>query len=177
MPLAQYFAILKFHARFPDGQDGGITRGRLYLENSGLTPSPIVSILRVVVGELSPSRYLVTADGRNLGDARILPRCRCIVRTEDQTTVDQFEMTSDTYVAEQRFGPMLPTEKRSFAGILDLSKLDPGMYRLVVQLDHGLGAGGVNEQRAIAVVQEDGVKKIEEHDLAEIGGQIEIRLE
>ena len=179
VPLAQYFATLKFHARFPNGQDAGTTRGRLYLENSETEPTVSTRIRQVRLGLLDAPNYTVTADCVNLGDARFLPRCRCAIRTTgpvtEQTNVLEFEMVSDVYGDEKRYGPMLPMEARTFTGILNIASLAPGTYRRIVQFENDLGGEPVQDQDAFEVVEENGAKSIVERDLADIG-VIEIRL-
>ena len=177
MPLAQYFSILKFRARFPNGQDAGTTQEHLYLDNSATEPTVETMIRQLRVSSLDAMNYTVTADCLNLSDARFLPRCRGVVRTTglNQANVREFEMASDVFYQES--GPLLPMEPRSFTGILNIAALDPGTYLLFVQLDNDLGGDPTSDYKGIEVVEENGVKSIVERDLDDIGDVIELRLQ
>jgi hypothetical protein len=181
MPLAEYFAMLKFHARFPDGQDAGTTQARLYLDNTQVEPTTRNFIRQMRIGLVDGPNYQVTADCVNLSDAHYLPRCRCVVRTPGVAGINvaEFEMVSDTYAAvgQAEYGPMLPMESRTFTGILNIASLDPGEYIVFVQFDDDIGGDPDSEQDAIEIVEENGVKSIVERDLADVGGIIELRLQ
>lgn len=176
--IPEYFALLKFRARFPGGQEAGTTKGRLYVENTKVQASPRVEVLRVTFNaQATASRYFVAAECVNIGDTRVMPRCRAVVRAvPDQTEQQRFEMNSD--IIYQAYGPMLPIEKRMFSGVLDVSVLEPGPYLLTVVLDHDRAGVAQDAQRAKAfrVIEDGGVKTIEELDLGAVGGAIPVRL-
>ncbi|MBN1360258.1 MAG: hypothetical protein JW993_06690 [Sedimentisphaerales bacterium] len=179
--LPQYFAQVKLRAVFPDGQDAGTTTGRIYVENNRAQVTPRVELTQVTFSaETTASRYLVVAQGVNLGTTRILPRCRAVVRTPlpDDVEMTRFEMTSDVY---KSFGPMLPMEHRMFSGVLDVSTFPVGRYRLGVILTHdeqgnALQEGNAQQQRGFEVVEEGGVKSLRELEMDAVGGVVEIKL-
>ncbi len=175
--LPEYFALLKLHAKFPDGQDGGTTKGRLYVQNNRVQAAPRVQVQQLnISGEAAVgARYFVVAQTANLGDVRIMPRCRAVVRTPmpEDLELDRFEMTSETY---GQYGPMLPMEKRMFSGVLDISMLDPGRYRLAVVMDHDKPGGNDQRHKAFEVIEQGGIKSIRELDMDAVGGVVEVRL-
>jgi hypothetical protein len=172
--LAEHYAMVKFHAKYPDGQEGGTTIGRLYVDNSTAQATPRVDVSQLTLAETTPSRYAVVARCINAGDARVMPRCRAVVRTwPEDMTAQQFELTSGTYAQS---GCLLPLEQRMFQGVMDVSNLAQGTYRLAVVLEHDKGGRSAQRQKAFRVVEEGGVKSIEELSLDAVGGAIPVQL-
>jgi hypothetical protein len=171
--LAEYYSLVKLHARYPDGQPAGTTTGRVCVDNTRAQAAPRVEIVQLTFGGTIPSRYAVVARCVNLGDTRIMPRCRAVVRTyPDSLERVRIPLTSEAYA---QTGHMLPLEYRMFQGVMDISDLAPGIYRLAVVLDHDK-AGEAQRQKAFRVIEEGGVKSIEELGLDAVGGAIPVRL-
>ena len=91
------------------------------------------------------------------GDVANVPRAR-------------FFLTSD----EQR-GIMLPLEKRNFTGVLDVSTVPDGIYRLTVVLT-GANGESAQGQTALRVVQSAERKVVEVLNLEDVGGATTIEL-
>ena len=70
---------------------------------------------------------------------------------------------------------MLPLEKRDFTGVLDVSTVPAGMYRLTVVLtgENGESAQG---QTAVRVVNTTERKVVEVMNVEEVGGATTIEL-
>ncbi len=175
--LPEHYALIKLHARYPDGQEGGTTTGYLYVDNTRAQTSPSTDVLQLTLSEAMPSRYIIAARCLNNGNARVMPRCRALVRTypEEAERGSRIELTSEVY---EQTGTWLPMDYRTFQGVLDVSNLALGMYRLVVVLENSQnGQGGSsNRQKAFEVVEENGIKVIEERGLDDIGGAVPVRL-
>lgn len=175
--LPEYYAVIELNSRYADGQSAGTTRGRLYVENTSVEGLPRVEIVRLTLSEAAPSRYILAAQCVNLGDVRGLPRCRAVVRSyPDEVEQRRIELNSETF---GETGTLLPMERRTFQGVLDVSTLEPGRYRLAVVFEHDGGAVGeltAQRHRGFDVIEENGVRSIQELSLDEVGGVIPVRL-
>jgi hypothetical protein len=106
----------------------------------------------------------------------VLPRCRGVLTTLEASGPGmirkRLDMSGDAYAGS---GSMLPCETRKFAGVLDISDVAPGDYRLTAILEYGLG-GSAQVQKGIAIRERNGQKTIDFIGLDDRGGEIDIRL-
>ena len=135
--------------------------------------SPRVMNKQLTLSESSPNHYLVTARFSNIGDTHVMPACRAVLSLVDDvanTPRARFPLSS-----EKQRGIMLPLEKRDFTGVLDVSTVPAGMYRLTVVLtgENGESAQG---QTAVRVVNTTERKVVEVMNVEEVGGATTIEL-
>lgn len=167
-----YYAVVKLHAKYPDGQEGGTVKAYVYVSNRRVEGSSQVDAVQLTLGELSPSQYLVAAQFANVGNTHILPRCRAmVVSFPDNMERKRLELSSERY---DQTGNMLPFEYRMFSGVLNASSLTPGTYRLAAQLDDDKG-GSKQHQIAFEVKEENGAKVLQQVGLAAGEGETVIR--
>lgn len=153
--LPCYFATLKLHATYPNGQSAGVTKSPVCVTARGVQGVTQINEYHMTLGETSPSRYWVTAQFVNQGDTYAQPICRAALTTEEGLVQKRFPMES-----EARQGLLLPLEARSYAGVLDLSDVPTGPYRLTAELRFG-DDGQVQQQKGIEVIEEGGKKIIQ----------------
>jgi hypothetical protein len=107
------------------------------IQNKKEPGNMLVQGLPVRLAELSPGRYAVTAQFGNYGNTHLQPTCRAVltaVANGDQ--IKKINLSNDILTQS---GLMLPLEMRSFTGVMDVSGVAPGNYRLtaVLQPDKG----------------------------------------
>jgi hypothetical protein len=160
-------------ARYQDGQTAGTTHARLCVLNRSVEAAPKLINTQLTLSESAPNRYLVTARFTNVGPTHITPDCRGVLTLpSDGSAAAKFFLYSDAY---EQSGIMLPLEKRHFTGVLDVSDLEMGMYRLTVVLSSQTGHS-VQGQTALRVVETGERKVVEVMNVEEIGGETTIEL-
>ena len=168
-----YYAMVTLRARYPDGQNAGTTKARLCILNKNGEATARLLNTQLTLSESAPNRYLVTARFSNIGPTHITPDCRAVLTLPPtETARARFLLGSDAY---DQSGIMLPLEKRYFTGVLDVSKLPAGMYRLTVVLNGDAGRL-VQGQTALRVVDSGERKVVEVMNVEEIGGETTIEL-
>jgi len=73
-------------------------------------------------------------------------------------------------------GNMLPFEHRSFTGVLDLTDVSPGLYRLTAILEHDKGGLSVQAQKMLRVTNVGGQIEVTPMDADGFGGTTRIEL-
>lgn len=129
---ANYYAMIGLRAKYTDGTDAGLTDCRICVQNANGTGNLLIQGLPVRLAEVSPGRYAVTAQFGNYGNVHLQPTCKAMltsVATSEQ--IKKFNLGNDMLSAS---GLMLPLEMRSFSGVLDVSGVAPGLYRLTALL-------------------------------------------
>ena len=168
-----YYAMITLNARYPDGQKGGATKARVCLQNKRADSAPRVENTLLTLSESAPGRYLVTARFANAGDTHILPDCQAVLTTfPDGMPRKRLNMSSEAY---EQTGIMLPLETRNFTGILDVSDVTAGTYRLTTILAHDKGEP-VQGQTALNVVDAGESKEVVVVNVEELGGATKIEL-
>jgi len=170
-----YYAMLTMQTRWPDGQSAGTTKARLCVIDKKSQGNPRLMNKQLTLSESAPNRYLVTARFSNIGNTHVMPDCRAVLSLAGDvanTPQRSFFLSSDG--VEQR-GLMLPLEKRNFTGVLDVSEVRSGMYRLTVVLT-GDNGESVQGQTALRVVESAQRKVVEVMNVEEIGGATTIEL-
>jgi hypothetical protein len=143
--LANYYATIKLTATYPDGKSGGVTTARLCVRNRTTPATPQIDNLVLTIAGTTPSRYLASARFINNGDAHVLPKCRAaLISAGDQSVWTRFILSSEGLGGT---GMLLPMDTRNFSGVLDVSNVAVGLYRLAVQLEYP----GGRAQKSIAI--------------------------
>lgn len=181
-PLPNYYATVRLKARYPDGSSAGTTVGHIYVETQRVEKDYRIGGAgsQLTLGEAAPESYYVSARFTNSGKSHVLPRCRGVLTTIPPAgSVEtagmirkRLELSGDAY---ELSGSMLPCETRKFSGVLDISDLTDGFYRLTAILEYGMG-GSAQVQKGIEIVEENGQKVVRTVDLDEHGGEVDIRL-
>jgi len=171
--MPNHYATINLKARYPDGQPGGLTEGRVYVTTRGVQVVPRITPTMLNIAETSPLRYLVRAQFSNSGMTHVLPRCRAILTTADvaKTTRKRIDLSSADL--GQQTGNMLPCEKRLFSGVLDMSDVAPGLYYLTAAMEYGAG-GSVQKQIVLRATEVGGQKSVEVTEA--IGEPVKIEL-
>lgn len=171
-PFPNYYADLKLHASYPDGQLAGTAEGSIFVQTYGTQAEARVEKGTFAVHESAPGRYIVTARFSNMGVTHVMPRCHGrLLLASDDSIRKRFAM-NESY---DESGKLLPFESRPFTGILDVSDVGEGLYRLVAILEHDKG-NPVFSQQAIQIRNENGTMSVEVVGLDAIGGETVIEL-
>ncbi len=147
-----HYAVLGLYAHYPDGQMAGLTTANVCVgEDRGLTPEVIVRATNLNIRDYEPSRsqFLVLIAFTNDGSTFFNPRkCRAgIVYYSGQYAS---QVRASTSMRSDQPGIILPLETRNYSGILDLSSVEAGNYRLEAYLEYGVGQS-IRKQSAIRV--------------------------
>jgi hypothetical protein len=146
--LANYYAIIKLTATYADGKPGGVTTARLCIRNRTVQPRAEIGNLVWTIAQTSPSRYLASARFINNGDAHVLPKCRAaLISPGDGSIWTRIVLSSE---GPESQGMLLPMDTRNFSGVLDVSNVAVGLYRLIALLEYP--GGSVMKSIAVEVV-------------------------
>jgi hypothetical protein len=139
------YAQLNLIASYPDGQPAGVTNAIIAVGGNKAKIQPMVqaNTIKIQEQDAAKSQFLVLAEFTNKGSIFINPkRCRAaIARSADGTAMEIASLNAI------KSGIILPFEKRLYTGILDLSSLPAGSYRIEVSLEYG----SLAEKKQIAV--------------------------
>jgi hypothetical protein len=174
-PRSNYYSSVQLKATYVDGTEGGQILGRIYVNTQNVQGNAriIGDDRQFSLAESAPSRYLVTAWFKNLGETYVLPRCRAVLTSvPDGGVRKRFGLSSQIF---DQTGHMLPTEVRGFTGVLELADVSAGLYRLTAILEHDTGSA-VQSQKAIRISDENGAKVVDVLDVNAIGGKTVIEL-
>jgi len=135
-----YYAMIRLQAKHAgDGQEAGKTDCRICIQNMKVPGNIRLEGFPLRLAELTPSRYSVVAQFGNYGSAHVQPTCRAYLTTvgagnSSGDVVRRFNLSNDIL---SQGGFMLPLETRSFTGVMDISGVAPGTYRLTAMLAYG----------------------------------------
>ncbi len=179
--LSNYYGIITLAATYTDGQTGGVTRVPLCVHNKKAQNSIQINKMVFTISLSTPSRYFVTARFMNTGDTHVVPTCKAVVSTAGGSTatsgveVARFTLRSEGY---DQTSMLMPLDVRNFTGILDVSSLDIGTYRLTAVMAYGKARGdNFQDQIGIDVIEQGGGKVVQVTDLSRIGGKTTVNLE
>lgn len=181
---SNYYGTLRLHATYQDGSPAGMKTAQVCLKNGKATATNMISPMSLNFASLTPARYMVTASFLNNGVTHVTPRCKGILSPagEPDAKYQQFLMTSE---ASRQTGIFLPFETRTFSGVLDVSDMPLGYYRLTVVLEYtGRNSSGQispenqQNQMLIQVYEENGQKmaKYAEWDKAPEGARTKVNI-
>lgn len=154
-----YYANIDFWSSYPDGQGAGSTTAQLAVTNiqaqANAVPQAWVESLHHSI--VSGSKHQIEARFGNSGLTHFSPiKCKAAI-TQLNSEVPRIS----AILRSDARGYMLPAEVRNFYGLLDLSALDPGEYRLSVALQYAQGLPWVERQTAIRVTVEGDERVLE----------------
>ncbi len=161
---SHYYATVLLHVTYPDGSSGGQREIRVCVNNSKGSDKHHIDATSLRVSEASPSRYFVAATFLNQGATHVKPVCNGLLTEAGAAGAagaaglwKKFLMTSE---ATGQTGVLLPFESRAFQGVLDISGIPNGVYRLTADLQIG-SVDPIQGQQLIRVYSEGSQKKIE----------------
>ncbi|HON93960.1 MAG TPA: hypothetical protein PK373_07355 [Sedimentisphaerales bacterium] len=181
---SNYYGTLRFHTTYRDGSPAGMRTAHVCLKNGRATATNVISPMSISFAQLTPARYMVTSSFLNNGVTHVTPRCKGILTPagEPDAKYQQFLMTSE---ASRQTGIFLPFETRTFSGVLDVSNMPLGFYRLTAVLEYtGRNSSGQispenqQNQMLIEIYEQDGQKaaKFAEWDKAPEGARTKINI-
>jgi hypothetical protein len=147
-----HYAVLGLYAHYPDGQMAGLTTANVCVgEDRGMTPEVMVRATNLSIRGYDPlkSEFLVLIEFTNDSSTFFTPkRCKAgIVFASGQYTS---QVRASTTMRSDQPGVILPLDTRRYSGVLDLSSVEAGNYRLEATLEYGVGQN-IRKQCAIQV--------------------------
>ncbi len=137
-----YFSLLALWTTYPDGKDAGVTTTNICLRNSNITAEPAAVALKVLPQTFDDNMYIVAAEFGNVGQVQFTP-----IRVKAGLAMPNGIPRVGAFLSGDP-SLMLPFERRTFSGILDLSNVPADMYRLAAAIEY---APGVWESTQISV--------------------------
>jgi hypothetical protein len=135
-PYPTYFTLLALWATYPDGKDAGVTTTNICLRNTKITnnSAPAAVAIKVLPHTLDESKYLITAEFGNVGQVQFTP-----IRVKAGLAMPNGIHRVSTFLSGDP-SLMLPFERRTFSGVLDLSSVPADTYRLAAAIEYAPGA-------------------------------------
>ena len=166
-----YYALLGFVSTYADGQQGGVTTAPISVENQNISVEPYVHGMALNPALKGGSEYYIVARYGNFGRIHFTP-VRCRVAIVDGTGRPR----SITPLISRKTDMMLPFEARDYSGVIDISRVPIGIYRLASQLRYGPDPSEIAEKQiGIRVMAQGGEKVMEVLQLQDLGEKIEIQ--
>jgi len=150
---ANYYALVSFQASFPDGQRAGTTPAYVCVVNKQAEAKPAVYPLKLNLGIIEESKYVIAARFANVGNVHLQPRCKGAIFSPTGSTLREIVLSGSNAL-------MLPLEDRDFSQVVDFSGLNPGIYRLQATLEYASGEIS-KKQVPIKVTVEGGFRLVE----------------
>lgn len=129
---SHYYGTLRLHVTYPDGSPAGMRTVGVCLRNGKMNAQNQIDARTISLAESTASRYIVTALFANGGVTHVVPKCRGYLTAAGDAKYKQFLMSSEAF---GQTGIFLPFETRTFSGVLDLSDIPEGAYRLTAVLE------------------------------------------
>jgi hypothetical protein len=167
-----YYAVLGLVSTYVDGQSGGVTTAPISVANRNISVEPYVHGMSLRPALKGGNEYYIVARYGNFGRIHFTPvRCRAAI--VDGTGA----VRSITSLTSRQTQMMLPFEARDYSGVIDISRVPEGVYRLAAELKYGQeDAEKSDQQIGIRVMAQGGKKVIEVLQLQEdLGGKIEVQ--
>lgn len=151
-----HYAVLGLYAHYPDGQMAGLTTTNVCVGVGDSRSGTVQSEIAVRPGNLlirdwdpANSQFLVVVDYTNYGEVHFTPlKCRAGLAITSGTMAGAVR-ASTTLSCDER-GVMLPLTNRKYSGIIDLSSVPEGIYRLEANMEYAKDKS-VNKQISIQV--------------------------
>ncbi len=155
---SNYYGTLRLHATHDDGSPAGMRTVNVCLTNPKAERTNYLDPLEFYLSQAGPGRYIATSFFNNNGVTHVWPKCRGVLTGTGDNKYKQFLMES----AGQP-GIQLPLEKRQFSGVLDLSDIPEGVYRLTAVLEYSNSPNtpaseSAQNQILVEVYEQDGQK-------------------
>jgi hypothetical protein len=181
---SNYYGTLRLHATYEDGTPAGVKTANVCIRNGKVAGRNVIDGRTLSIAVASPGRYYMTANFLNGGVTHVTPKCKGVLTGPGDVIYKQFLMDSE---AAGQNGILLPFESRTYTGVLDVSDLPDGVYRLTAALQYvGRNAQGQQvvensqNQVLIEVLEENGqrIAKYAEWDKAPDGkrGKVTLKL-
>ncbi len=160
---SNYYGTLRLHVAYEDGTPAGMKTANICLRNGKAAGTNMIDGRSLTIAVSSPGRYFTVASFLNSGVTHILPKCKGILTGAGEVIYKQFLMDSE---AAGQTGILLPFESRTYTGVLDVSDIPLGTYRLTAVLQYtgrNAQSQAVSEnaqsQVIVDVIEENGQKK------------------
>ncbi|MCP4257508.1 MAG: hypothetical protein GY774_08270 [Planctomycetes bacterium] len=167
-----YYALLGFVSSYADGQSGGVTTAPISVSNRNITVEPYIVGMSLRPALKSGNEYYLVARYGNFGQIHFTPlRCRAAIVDGAGLPKAMAALTS------RKTDMMLPFEARDYSGVIDITRVPVGVYRIAAELKYGPELSErVDKQIGIRVMAQGGEKVIEVLQLQEeLGGKIEVQ--
>jgi hypothetical protein len=166
-----YYALLGFVSSYVDGQSGGVTTAPISVANQNINTEPYVHGMTLKPALKGGSEYYVVARYGNFGRIHFTPR-RCRAAIVDSLGAPRAIAT----LISRKTDMVLPLEARDYSGVIDISRVPVGVYRLASELQYGSGLEDKTEKQiGIRVMAQGGQKVIEVLQLENLGEKIEVQ--
>lgn len=166
-----YYALLGFVSSYADGQSGGVTTAPISVANQNINVDPYVYGMTLKPALKGGSEYYIVARYGNFGRIHFTPlRCRAAI-------VDsQGAPKAIATLISRKTDMILPLEARDYSGVIDISRVPIGTYRLAAELKYGPDLEEkTDKQIGIRVMAQGGQKVIEVLQLENLGEKIEVQ--
>jgi hypothetical protein len=157
---SNYYGTLRLHATYADGTPAGMKTANVCVRNGKVAGTNVIDARQPSIAVASPGRYWMTASFLNGGVTHVTPKCKGLLTGSGDVIYKQFLMDSE---APGQDGILLPFESRTFTGVLDVSDIPDGVYRLTAVLQYvGRNAQGQQviensqNQVLVEVLEENG---------------------
>jgi hypothetical protein len=166
-----YYALLGLVSTYTDGQNGGITTAPISVANQNIKYDPYVYGMTLRPALKGGTEYYVIARYGNFGRIHFTPiRCRAAI--VDSLGAPQAVAT----LISRKTDMVLPFEARDYSGVIDISRVPIGTYRLASELQYGSDLIDKTEKQiGIRVMAQGGQKVIEVLQVENLGEKIEVQ--
>lgn len=165
-----YYALMGLISTYTDGQKGGVTTAPISVENQNISVEPYVHGMALNPALKDGSEYYIVARYGNFGRIHFTP-VRCRVALVDGTGRPRTIIP----LTSRKTDMMLPFEARDYSGILDISRIPVGYYRLASQLRYGSDPSEIAEKQIGIRVMAQGGEKVMEVLQQDLGETIKIQ--
>ncbi len=160
---SNYYGTLRLHVAYEDGTPAGMKTANVCIRNGKVAAANVIDGRTLSIAESTPGRYYTTTNFLNSGVTHVTPKCKGILTGAGDVIYKQFLMDSE---AAGQTGILLPFESRTYTGVLDVSDIPVGTYRLTAILQY-VGRNAQNQQviensqnqLIVEVLEENGQKK------------------
>ena len=166
-----YYALLGFVTSYADGQSGGVTTAPISVSNQNINVDPYIYGMTLRPALKGGTEYYVVARYGNFGRIHFTPRgCRAAIVSDTGEPMAVAALTS------RKTNMILPFEARDYSGVIDISRVPVGVYRLAAELRHGPELSEkTDKQIGIRVMAQGGKKVIEVLQVDNLGEKIEVQ--
>jgi len=166
-----YYALLGLVSTYEDGQSGGVTTAPICVANQNIRVEPYVHAMTLRPALKDGAEYYIVARYGNFGRIHFTPvNCRAAIVDSTGSPQAMAALTS------RETNMLLPLEARDYSGVIDISRVPQGVYRLATELKYGPeDAQKASLQIGIRVMAQGGQKAMEVLQLRELEGNIEVQ--
>ena len=147
-----YYATLNINADFLDGQKSGQMETIIIVENQKSKKNLELTPFGISIKKSNNNEYVINSNYGNTGNVHLTPNVNCIVM--DGAQLKKFQEFS----MEINQKTILPLGTPQFTGIMNIEKMDPGLY--ILNAIASFGDKNVAQKIAFEIVQEENEKQI-----------------